>query len=300
MRRLIIIGNGFDGAHNLPTSYKNFKEFVKIRDYNFYEAISRYIPKEILWSKFEMALGELDENRIQEDNSSYLLDYGDDDWSDSAHHDFQYMIQQELGFADIISEYLEEWLKSINTDAPPVVSSNTLNRYCIFLNFNYTDTLERIYDIPEEKILYIHGKALRDDELIVGHHDISKLQEGAIPAFNAPEVHGKHLLVEDEDVRVTEALEIIKDYFRATYKDTKSIIEENRQFFDSLADINEVFILGHSLSDIDMDYFVEVLKCVSPECQWYMSHHTRDDLKRIQWFESNFDLYIHRVKIEDL
>lgn len=58
--------------------------------------------------------------------------------------------------------------------------------------------------------------------------------------------------------------------------------------------------MGHSLSDIDMDYFVEVLKCVSPECQWYMSHHTRDDLKRIQWFESNFDLYIHRVKIEDL
>lgn len=300
MRRLIIIGNGFDGAHNLPTSYYNFKEFVKRRDYHFYESISRYISEDYLWSTFEKALGKLDETRIQEDNSSYLLGYGDDNWSDSAHHDFQYMIQQELEFSSLIPDYLEEWIKSINTDARPVVSGDTINRHCIFLNFNYTDTLERIYGIPEEKILYIHGKAIRDDKLIVGHHDITKLQKGGISAFNAPEKHGRYLSVEDEDVRVTEALEIIKDYFRATYKDTESIIEENRQFFDSLADINKVFILGHSLSDIDMDYFVEVLKCVSPGCQWYISHHTRDDLKRIQWFESNFDLYIHRVKIEDL
>lgn len=65
MGRLIIIGNGFDRAHKLPTSYEDFKGFLKIHDYHFYQAISRYIPEEDLWCDFEMALGELDDYQIQ-------------------------------------------------------------------------------------------------------------------------------------------------------------------------------------------------------------------------------------------
>ena len=114
-----------------------------------------------------MALGELDDYQIQQDNSSLYLDYGDDNWRDSANHNFQYMVQQDLEFASKIPYYFEECLLSIDTDVPPVVLGNTINRQCIFLNFNYTDTLERIYGIPSEYILYIHGKALRNDNLIV-------------------------------------------------------------------------------------------------------------------------------------
>lgn len=300
MGRLIIIGNGFERAHNLPTSYEDFKGFLKMHDYHFYQAISRYIPEEDLWCDFEMALGELDDYQIQQDNSSFYLDYGDDNWKDSAHHDFQYMIQQELEFAALIPDYLEEWIKSINTDVRPVVSSDTINRQCIFLNFNYTDTLERIYDIPEDKILYIHGKALRDDKLIVGHHDINRFQEGSIPAFNAPEEHGKYLTIEDEDVRIVEALEVIKDYFRVTYKDTESIIEKNRYFFKSLADITEVFILGHSLSDIDMDYFVKVRECVSPWCRWYISYYSEDDKCNIEWLARKLNIEVSMIQIPNL
>lgn len=210
------------------------------------------------------------------------------------------MIQQELEFTALIPDYLEEWIKSINTDVRPVVSSDTINRQCILLNFNYTDTLERIYDIPEDKILYIHGKALRDDKLIVGHHAINRFQEGSIPAFNAPEEHGKYLTIEDEDVRIVEALEIIKDYFRVTYKDTESIIEKNRYFFKSLADITEVFILGHSLSDIDMDYFVKVRECVSPWCRWYISYYSEDDKCNIEWLARKLNIEVSMIQIPNL
>ena len=39
MDRLVIIGNGFDRAHNLPTSYYDFKEYLRIYAREFYEAI---------------------------------------------------------------------------------------------------------------------------------------------------------------------------------------------------------------------------------------------------------------------
>lgn len=300
MSRLIIIGNGFDRAHNLPTSYGNFIEFVKVRDYYFYQAISRYIPEEDLWCNFEMALGELDDYQIQQDNSSFYLDYGDDNWRDSANHDFQYMVQQDLDFASKIPYYFEEWILSIDTDVPAVVSGNTINRKCIFMNFNYTDTLERIYGIPAENILYIHGKALRNDNLIVGHHDRTKFQVGAVTAFNAAEEHGRYFQDEEEDFRITEAREIIQNYYRETYKDTESIIQKNWYFFESLANITEVYILGHSLSDIDMAYFVKIRESVSPWCRWYISYYSENDVYHIEWFARKLNIEVLLVKISKL
>ena len=216
LSRLIIIGNGFDLAHGLHTKYSDFMEylcsyekepeiiygrFVRLdsispRDqekHHFYEAISKYIPEQDLWSSFEEALSFLDYEQIQEDNSCYLLDYGDDNWRDSANHDFQYMIEEDLAFAKDISRYFSEWILHINTNVLPVVSSNILNRNCLFLNFNYTDTLEKVYGIPASNILYIHGNALRGNNLILGHHDATLFQGKTIPAFNAAEEHGIYM-----------------------------------------------------------------------------------------------------------
>ena len=72
---------------------------------------------------------------------------------------------------------------------------------------------------------------------------------------------------------IEEAKEIIKDYFRETYKDTASIIRNYQSFFNSLTIVNEVYIFGHSLSEIDFDYFAEIKKNVSLTCRWYISYH---------------------------
>ena len=296
LSRLVVIGNGFDLAHGLHTKYSDFMEylcsyekepeiiydrFVRLdsvlpRDqekHRFYDAISKYIPEQDLWSSFEEALSFLDYEQIQEDNSCYFLDYGDDNWRDSANHDFQYMIEEDLAFAKDISHYFSEWILHINTSVPPVVSSNILNRNCLFLNFNYTDTLEKVYAIPASNILYIHGNALRGNNLILGHHDATLFQEKTIPAFNAAEEQGVYMEDIEEDFRLQEAREIIKDYFRKTYKDTASIIRYNQSFFNSLTTVNEVYIFGHSLSEIDFDYFAEIKKNVPLTCQWYISYH---------------------------
>ncbi len=313
MNRLIVIGNGFDIAHGLPTKYSDFMEYLLtlaqkpqflVGNYalldsiapqdqakrRFYEAISKYIPEQDLWCSFEEALGHLDYEQIQENNSCYFLDYGGDNWRDSANHDFQYMIGQDLSFASEIPYYVRQWIISINTNISHIFPLNLFDTGDLFLNFNYTNTLENVYQIPSSNILYIHGNALRGDKLILGHHDTSLFQERAIPAFNSAEEHGVYMESEDEDFRLQEAREIIRDYFRKTYKDTFSIIGYNQSFFQSLTNIKEIIIIGHSLSYIDFDYFVEIRKFVMPTCQWHISYHSDADLCNAQNFVKNMGL----------
>lgn len=69
--------------------------------------------------------------------------------------------------------YFSDWICGLKTLTEPIVSPMIINNNSLFLNFNYTDTLEKTYNICSENILYIHGKALNGDRLIIGHNDNS-------------------------------------------------------------------------------------------------------------------------------
>lgn len=292
MNKLIIIGNGFDIAHGLHTDYKYFLETLIKEHSSFYKAVCQYIPENALWSSFEESLAYLDDEQLQDDNSCYLLGYGDENWSDSAHHDFQYMIQQALDFAPDIPVYFSNWINEINTNIEPIMSSRIISPDSLFLSFNYTDTLEKAYNIPTNRILYIHGKALRGDSLIIGHHNESLFQNDPEPEFDTEEEREIFYENYSEDVRVLEAKEIIKSYFKETFKDTASIIEYNIRFFNSLINIQEIYIYGHSLSMIDFEYFAEIKKHTPSTCQWYISYHSENDFYNAKYF-------IQRLKLRN-
>ena len=281
---LVVVGNGFDRAHKLPTEYSDFMQQLTEEHSNFYDMICQYIHREALWSSFEEALAELDDEQLQDDNSCYLLGYGDENWRDSAHHDFQYMIGEALSFAKDIPQYFSSWIRSIDTSVTPIMPAHIVDKQNLYLCFNYTDTLEAVYGIPEENICYIHGKAWRGDNLIVGHHSDALIQDELEPQFKSDEERQIYYENYDEDVRVTEARGIIKGYFKNTYKDTATIIEKNKQFFELLSHINRVYIYGHSLSDIDFDYFAEIRKYVTPCCEWYISYRTQGDYQKAKNF----------------
>lgn len=293
--RLIIIGNGFDRAHGLPTSYEHFMKQLSEEQDDFYNAICQYIPEEALWSSFEEALADLDYEQIQDDNSCYLLGYGDEDWRDSAHHDFQYMIGETLAFASDIPKYFIEWISSVDTNVSPVMPSHMVDKDNLYLSFNYTDTLENVYNIPEKNILYIHGKALRNDKLIVGHHSDDLVQDESESQFPSEEEREIYYDNYSEDIRVTEAKEIIKSYFKSTYKDTTLIIGKNCNFFHSLSTIKEIYIYGHSLSHIDLDYFYEIRRCVPANCKWYISYFDENGYKKANIFIKTLDLHLYQL-----
>lgn len=319
MANLVVLGNGFDIAHGLNTRYSCFMSYlsqyekepryyecegldcsnykfayrdsISERDelkHKFCEELCKYIPEYDLWNEFEAALGILDYEEIKENNSEYLIGYGDDNWKDSANHDYQLMVGEDLKFSKQISYYFSEWIKIFNTHTYKMVSSKIICNDNIFINFNYTDTLEKTYGIEDSKILYIHGKALRNDKLIVGHCDNSYFCRGR--NFN-----------EDMDFRECEAEEEIRNYFKSTYKDTKKIITKNLPFFESLSSIEEIYILGHSLSEIDIEYFVKIKKIVVPDCKWIISYYSKDDLDRISVFVNYLGIINYRTIIfEDI
>jgi hypothetical protein len=116
-KRLIIIGNGFDLFHGIKSTYKDFQNFIyQNASKEFIESIEKYILPEELWNQFEKALGDLEYEELLDYHSDSLVSYGADNWSDSYHHDYQYLVDSDLAFSKDISQYLSKWINSIDTD----------------------------------------------------------------------------------------------------------------------------------------------------------------------------------------
>ena len=71
---------------------------------------------------------------------------------------------------------------------------------------------------------------------------------------------------------------LLDNYFRDTYKNTEQIIRDNIDFFTSLRGVNEIFVLGHSVSDVDINYFRMINRFVDNEAEWTISYYNPDDI----------------------
>src|SRR5687767_4021110 len=104
---------------------------------------------------------------------------------------------------------------------------NCLDSNSTFINFNYTNTLQRLYNIPAQNILFIHNQAINSDStLILGHSRNPKLNESLEKVYN-----------DNMDPRIAEGNRILDQYFAETYKSTEKIIQDNSGFFDKLSTI---------------------------------------------------------------
>jgi len=278
-KKLVIIGNGFDMFHGICSSYWNFKQYLnETGAFSFIESLEKYILSDELWKSFEAALGHLDYELLESDNSHYMLGYGDENWRDSAHHDYQYMLEQELNFSNDISDYLHEWILSLDTHRIALLNAEILNNKNFFINFNYTDTLENTYDIHRQNIFYIHGKACETKYLIVGHGEKSLTEDKIKREFSSEEEQEMYLeYISGYDVRALEGQEIIRRYFCETYKDVEKIIYMNREIFNYYRGIQTVYVLGHSLADVDLPYFKLLNLVLGSNVSWVVTYYKSEE-----------------------
>lgn len=94
LKKLYVIGNGFDLWHGIPSSYREFKSFVKEHDRDLFDAVETYLGAEEGWSDLESALASIDVDSVIEDLDHFMVSYAADDWSDAYHHDFQYEVER--------------------------------------------------------------------------------------------------------------------------------------------------------------------------------------------------------------
>ncbi len=68
-----------------------------------------------------------------------------------------------------IQESFHDWIQDLN-DPETSKKLHLITESSLFLTFNYTLTLENLYLIPSEQVRHIHGSAIGEEELILGHN----------------------------------------------------------------------------------------------------------------------------------
>jgi hypothetical protein len=266
-KELYIIGNGFDIHHGIPSGYSNFREFLRIKDNHIYDLVDEYLPVDEKWADIEECLAHIDVDNVIENASQFLVSYGAEDWSDSFHHDYQYEVNRVIeGLSSGLLAMFTEWVIQLEIPAIDEVKGRLVNlqKEGIYLTFNYTNTLNKIYGIANEDILYIHGNSQYDNDLVLGH---------AWHPASIPKV-GENTDPESMDTRVMEGNEIINQFFGSTFKNTEAIMQENESFFTGLDDVSIINIMGHSMSEVDFDYFYKITKSVNiSKVKWRVSYY---------------------------
>jgi len=282
---LIIIGNGFDLYHGIPSSYQHFKCYVEKCNNSLYNKLNElFCNSDLLWSDFENTLGEPDFATIRLDAED-CIDYEKSDRTQPDYDTYHFIIEENLIEIDNLIESFGNWVKDRLEKYIDLIdcSKFNLNKNDIYLSFNYTTLLEKLYNINDDNILYIHNKVNNgNNRLVVGHRNTQEVENNC----NINEIY--NLNNQGEDVE--------NKYLKKTFKPIENIIEYNSNFFEKLSSINKICILGHSLSVIDKKYFEEVAKYVTKETKWIVSYYKEEELNEHKIFL--YDLGIDKKNIE--
>ncbi len=228
--KLYIIGNGFDLQHALKTKWSDFKSYLMKNNNELFELIKDIYDPIEFWTDLEHALGKPNITFLNKIDKLFKM-------SNIISYSFK---------TDIINNLIR-WIRTIDT-------TNCLKIYSfdnddLFFSFNYTPTIELLYDVDYKNVMHIHGYVpdtyyYEDAELILGHNNPS-----------------------DE-----------KEIITATRKDTNKIIDKNKNWFKNLSfkDIKYIKVIGVSYNDIDFCYF-KAIKKELPNVHWDFCYHTDSD-----------------------
>lgn len=249
---IVIIGNGFDRWLGLNTSYSDFhKYYLEHKD-------------ELAKKKYRM---ELEDGTIEEFTDVELI-YGDPFDPGELDDDFWNGFEQSLSHIDaerlnlffgkeknglkkmnksikkakkILTKAFCGWIQSISIE--PKDSEYDFGDNCLFINFNYTDTLHKRMGVKEEFEYHIHGEIDDSESIIFGHNEHPQEPE--------------------------EILYQLGGRFRGLYYVDKILYETDKHCADNVQmlimflalhgvmkeEIKDIYVLGHSISPVDLEYF---------------------------------------------
>ena len=288
---LYIIGNGFDLHHGLKSQYIHFYKYLQENNVSLLQQMSNYYDtrgKSQLWQNFEKELSKFNSSSLEENFVEFLPDYTDDNFRDRDRYALEFYIEDKLGkLHSEMQSVFENWINSI--EIPSNISNKKilLKKNAIFLNFNYTNILETVYGIHRNHILYIHNRINEGKKLIYGHswepRAWSKSRKPVMPDGLCYEEQcaWEERQADNYDYSIDQGHAAIDDFYSKTYKNCEKLIEENSAFFLSLKRVNKIYILGHSVSDIDLDYYKKIIECTNKKkVHWIISDYKGDSANK--------------------
>lgn len=251
---LIIIGNGFDIWQGLDTSYSSFRSFyyshrdelMKELDMAYYYADENDFISDVeliygnpfefkeldndFWNSFESSLDKIDSWMI-----NIFFGKDDDDLDD---------MQVSMNNAqNLLRKMFIKWVSTVEVVKKD--SGYLFGENCYCINFNYTDTVEKRFGTSN--VFHIHG-INKSGNLVFGHssHPQRPLNELA-------EIGGRF-----------GGLYIVENLLYQTDKKTFNNILNMRLNFAihnvKFDQIKNIYVVGHSFGDADIDYFQYIMK----------------------------------------
>lgn len=260
--KLFVIGNGFDLEHKIKTNYMDFRNWINEK----YPVVANHFSEELsyvstddeekLWSEFEETLSLFDSYYFGEKADDLYL--GEENLYTNAY--IEEISNASYSVIDM-KKYFKEWIESVCIDTS--YRRGDITNKDLFITFNYTLTLEKIYGIDDNFIYHIHGSVLND--IVLGHNkdysnDFDNLKldrDGGGDLFDGGEV----------DFRIELAREEIKSLTKKYCKPTEKLIDELQDWFKSKPVVDEIIVLGHSYGKVDWKYF-NFLKKTFPKAPW--------------------------------
>lgn len=171
LKNLIIVGNGFDLAHNLPTGYADFvKHYGKEKTLKDFKDLVKKVAHDKQFSPLtdlNIDRWYLFENWIEEICRYYCEQEYIESSSELPLKAEENMERATLLF-NKIADLLKKYLKEIQKEYPILKRDNLIKEFLLpntqTISFNYTNT-PRFYT---KNVVYIHGSIDDDNEVVFG------------------------------------------------------------------------------------------------------------------------------------
>lgn len=198
MKKLIIIGNGFDKGHGLKTTFDDFIKYsshheemyaiLKNRNNLWNNVEDRF--KEIVLEKLEESESEVDVGEIVEE---IIDNYGTDDFGEVSYYDyrpdsFKTEIESIAPIVYLLTSFETDFLKYLRTlyndskverqfHSLPVLQKH-FDSASRVINFNYTNVIELVYGF--RYVEHIHGDI--NKSIVIGCDTFNRIDESLIYA----------------------------------------------------------------------------------------------------------------------
>ena len=294
-------------------------------DHSKYFGITRVNKQEIKWSNLEEGLNL--------DYKAYIHDYlalfnrkrnkpgipisidEINEFNEFEKNEFKTCVHE------FTKRYFEEWISNMYFDSIEHIKTsyngdlfNIIEKQDYFLTFNYTTSLEDIFNIDGDNIMYIHnrfpisykekqnGKKVKFDmdkqweyemRESIGYFQFGSVQNLSIDIQEY--VKTLNIKINNDIFNIVEFIDNLEIFCRELSKDIHSNYDNLRMFLRN-KDIDEVIILGHSFMGIDLPYYDDVILPLLNDCKWTIYWYSDKDYEDILNFEKRYSCTVEKFK----
>ena len=294
LRNLIIIGNGFDLHHKMHTKYIDYREYLR-KDSLCRSILERYDEKsDPFWSDIENGL-KIDCKEFVEEYIT-AFNFKDVNPGEQIHQD-QKAVDRINELRKVYREYIQltgvEFYQWLYDTYYSVIGKMKKDEGLFdnrdenwFINFNYTLTLEDLYNIEKKSILHIHGLLNKNikSQLICGGNikerreelARSEIQFGCIE--NNPElINEMNILKDIKSQNSTFDVDRLKTdlqyYLKSSYKNIEKNYMKLEKYIESCGKIDQIIVMGNNIFGADFGYYEKILIPKYNAIKWILYCH---------------------------